>query len=184
MLFRSWKGLTRHHRVRLRGSPPGEVRIEREVAGVGICRRVDLVIVLLSLSPKREHVKPPVVTNIFSLVGSSKPVFFVVSPTLSPFFFLLEAFIRLVRDTMLAESLFRLITGLFWATFASPYPFPSTASTVPSLITTVLPFCSCSLIGIDTQNADIISLKHVGETGVGRTERGKRVVVMRLDPDH
>ena len=121
----------------------------------GICRRVYLITVLLRLSPKGSISSLPfssIVTIIFLLSARSKLVIFVVSSTLTPFFFLLRSFIRLVRGTTLADSLFRLFTSLFWATFTSPFPFPSAVCGVSSLIAPAFLFCSPSLIGVDTQN--------------------------------
>ena len=56
-----------------------------------------------------------------------------------PLLFLLGSFIRLVRSLALTDSLFRLFDGLFWATFAFPFPFPSAACTLSSFITTTSP---------------------------------------------
>jgi len=61
-----WNNSTRDHRLRLRG-PRGRRRnlrlrkrvLRLEWLKVGICRRTDFVIVLLSPSPKREHFRVP-----------------------------------------------------------------------------------------------------------------------------
>ena len=92
-----------------------------------------------------------VVTNIFSLIGSLMLPRCGL-PTITHFLFLLGASVRLVRGLALAYPLIRLYTGLFWAVFASPFPFSSAACTVPSLITTASFFRSHFLVGIGTRN--------------------------------
>ena len=56
---------------------------------------------------------------------------------------------------------------------------------VPSLITTALLFRSCFLVGMDTQSRQgpLFATHCVGEMDIARTEKGKRFVVMQLDPD-
>ena len=64
--------------------------------------------------------------------------------------------------------------------FASQFPFSSAACTVSLLITTAFRSRSRFLVGIDSKG---LASQHVGEVDVGRTEKTKRVAVMRQDPD-
>ena len=88
-----WKGPTRDHRLRPRAQRGRRRIVHLRERGlklrVDICRRVNFIIVLHSSNPRGSILCLPfssVITNMFSLIGSSILAIFVVSSTFNPLF--------------------------------------------------------------------------------------------------